>query len=244
MNKIFTLLVGLVCFQFGFLNAQSCSGNITLNTQLAVDTFNCPTGVYEGSITVSGAGITNLNALSGLKIITGSFKVRNTSIVNLPIFNQLDTIGIELEIEQNPNLRSVSFPNLKVVSPSSSSGFLELIDNPLLDQINFPQLIEVGNNFRNSNSVGQSLRIIRTGMRQLNGFPNLKKVSNRLHILQNAQLEQINGFSALDEYAHWFLIEDNPLLTEVKGFQQFKNVGFFNITNNDALIDISGFANL
>lgn len=86
-------------------------GGITFTTQASIDDFaiNYPgCSKIIGSVTISGANITNLNGLENLMSIGGSLSIYgNDALVSLDGLEHLISVGLSLDIVDNPLLSSL-----------------------------------------------------------------------------------------------------------------------------------------
>lgn len=110
-------------------------GNLFLNTQAQVDNFTYKT--ITGALSISGGGITDLSPLSTLEHVSGSVRIRQTSIQNLNGLENLSSYDVSnpqggsLYLGQNDQLIEISGMNTYL----SIGRKLELDRNPLLTNI-------------------------------------------------------------------------------------------------------------
>ncbi|UZR98134.1 PKD domain-containing protein [Chondrinema litorale] len=113
--------------------SPSCSGNVTLANQQEVDKFNCEE--FTGNIYIGGnisSDITNLNSLSGLKVINGSLIISNNpSLTSLSGLSSLNTVTGGISITNNNSLSNLNgFPTnlteLDSISIVSNSSLINL----------------------------------------------------------------------------------------------------------------------
>jgi len=100
-KSIMLLLVAFLAFPS--LQSQVCTGNVFLNTQAAVDAFNCTS--VTGNFTINGADITDLSPLSGLTSISGYLEIYGCSILtNVDGLSTVSSVGSSLIIVSNSQL--------------------------------------------------------------------------------------------------------------------------------------------
>jgi hypothetical protein len=93
MSKILTFLFAITSSLFfaQAVNAKIIYGDVVLNTQAQVDAFNAT--VVDGTITITGSSITNLNGLSELTKCQGLIVFNNpalTSIIGLASLEEVE----------------------------------------------------------------------------------------------------------------------------------------------------------
>ncbi|MCF8249352.1 MAG: choice-of-anchor D domain-containing protein, partial [Saprospiraceae bacterium] len=93
-----------------FASAQTCGGDFTFYTQDDLDYFGFHSGcsIIDGSLTIYGSDITNLNSLSGLTTVNGNFYIAEMDITNLNGLSGLTTVGGVLIIGGNTSLTSLT----------------------------------------------------------------------------------------------------------------------------------------
>jgi len=199
----FLLAILAIFSSIYFVNAQ----NITISSQEGVDTFNFTEVV---NLTISGADITNLQTLSGLREVSGNLLIINNS---------------NLERIQLPNLNISGFENL-----TSVANFLTIEGNDILESISgFSSLRTTGRDIRiqNNNQLAQItgfgelsnigvdfLLINLTDLATLTNFPSLTTIGRTLRIGRNTNLERFE-FIDLSTVSGNIEITDNGDLTSV-----------------------------
>ncbi|HFA48868.1 MAG TPA: T9SS type A sorting domain-containing protein, partial [Bacteroidetes bacterium] len=83
------------------------TGNVAFYTQAQVDAWLACYSVIDGSLTIAGAGITNLTALAGLEEVTGNVTIQFTGLTNMAGLGGLTTVGGTLTIYFNSSLTSL-----------------------------------------------------------------------------------------------------------------------------------------
>jgi len=129
--------------------ATNCSQEtITLNTQAQVDSFQNDFGdggtcdTVTGSLVISGADISNLDALSDLTAVGQDLDIQeNDVLVNIDSLSKLTGLGNDLFIGSNGLLTHIGLSNLVSVSAD-----VRILGNPLLTDLDeLGNLISVGN---------------------------------------------------------------------------------------------------
>jgi hypothetical protein len=204
--------------------AQVCQGDFVLSSQAEVDAFNCEE--VTGSLTISGNDITNLNALSKLKMVGGHLMlVGNGSLSNVDGLSALTQVGVDAS-GFNPSA-SITISDNPVLKNLDGFSSLTIMRGPIIISGN-PQLETV------------------------NGFSLITRTSFELRISNNSQLKSIDGFKSLGFIGSFFgatlVIENNASLLNVDGLSAFQGVGgkfaSVKITNNGSLSNINGLKSL
>ncbi len=234
MKKLILLLTLLIPV---FLIAQPClPEGYTFNGQSEIDIFqvdfpNCTE--IEGSVTIRGADITNLNGLNVLTSIGGSLSIyENHMMSNLNGLDNLTAVGGYLLISNNNTLASLSgLGNL-----SSVNGFCNITNNALLTDLT---------GLDNLNQIG-SLEISNNPeLNSLNGLGNLVKIEGIVSVTDNAVLSDFSGLNKLDSIGSTFYITGNDKMTNLAGLNNLRTIGGdVDIPLNAALINFSGLDNL
>jgi hypothetical protein len=109
------------------LRAQACTGDMHLTTQPEVDAFACTS--LEGSLTITGDDITNLDGLASLESVGGDLSIRrNASLTNVDGLASLTSVKWVLLISENTALTSVD----GLASLTSVKGALHIRGNAAL----------------------------------------------------------------------------------------------------------------
>ena len=218
------------------LQASTCIPTgitVTLTRQSEVDSFpiNYPgCDVVEGSLTISGDDIVNLNGLIGIKKVIYQLEIKNNpSLVNFNGLNTLKSAEILYVSNNNSLLNFLGLDNLEKVT----SRFY-VNSNDLL--INFNGLNKLDYVYNFSIRVNNSLT-------NLIGLTNLKKIASSFYIVSNASLIDFTGISSLNE-VYALNIHDNPSIINLNGFQTLSKLDNFYIVSNASLLNFFGFDNI
>lgn len=240
--KLLILFVVLTSFN-GF--SQCGNGTLILSSQQAVDDFptNYPGCVqFSGSISIIGADITDLTALSQLSSITGNLHIlQNSSLTNLQGLHNLATIGVisgGLLIKDNPLLNDISgLSNL-----SNIGQYLEIDNNDALENLD-------GFNSLTSITHGYLAILKNDSLQEINGLQNLTSVgvsgnAQGVLIVGNPLLENLNGLSSLASIKGGLIIRNNTALSDVSGISITSLItsseNRFILESNSTLQNLSG----
>lgn len=181
------LITSIALFLFvGTGGAFAClPGGITFTTQAQIDNFttNYPGCTHiEGNVTISGAGITNLNGLNGITTIDGYLWVNNCpALTTVDGMNALTTVQW-VGFSSNAALTSVSGFNGVTYLPNGV-GF----NNVLTSISGFNGLTSTGGN------------VVIYGGVSITGFSALTSIDDGYLVLHGGNLTDISGFSALTQ---------------------------------------------
>ncbi len=204
MKKVIVLFFAL--FAMNNANTQGClPSGITFNSQIEIDNFqaNFPgCTVIEGSASIGGADIVNLQGLNVLTKVAGTLSIgSNAQLTNLGGLESIDTVGNSLIISGNSSLESLG----GLESLSYVGGDLKIGSNPSLTSI-----LAGGQLGR----VAVELMIANNEqLTSLSGFESLQSVG-ALTIMGNQQLASLSGIDNADGPAMaWVTIMSNPNLS-------------------------------
>ncbi|MCB9081807.1 MAG: T9SS type A sorting domain-containing protein [Lewinellaceae bacterium] len=235
--KVNVFGIVLVISLWGSLHGHAqCSGDLILFSQADVDNFetnypSCPQ--FSGSITVLGAGITNLNGLSGLtKVGSLNFLFAN-GLTSLAGLNNLDTIVGALSLFNNGGLTSLGgLEDLDYIG-----GSLSILGNTSLSSLSGLSGLNtvVGTIGVNDNDL----------LSDLSGLGSLSTVLGGLTIRGNAGMTSLSGLNSLTTLAGTLSIDDCASLTSLAGLGGVTMInGSVAIQNNAALSSLSGLGGL
>jgi hypothetical protein len=251
----------LFMFTFSKLNAQVLNGDITLSTQAQVDAFNFTQ--VNGTITISGADITNLNGLSELTKSQNLLIVNNPALTSVIGLASLEEVDHNLTIRHNSALTNITgFSSLTTVG-SLNVDALTIDDNDNLLNVDglfnltFATKFIISGNAKLPNLDGLSALtsvehffIISSNplLTSLTGLSHLSSISSEagnLTINNNDALTNVNGLSGLT-YAAGLLISNNAALTNLDGLSHLEDIkyGGIDIENNPALTSIDGLGHV
>ena len=212
-----------------FSQAQNCPAtDYVLNSQADVDAFPAGCDHILGSLTISGADITDLSPLSNIATIEDDL-----IIIGNPMLTSLDDIsGISdirfFYIENNPMLTAIGgFNSLTTL------GRLQIENNAGLVSVNgFISLTAVTDRFRIRNNAS---------LTSFDGLSNLN-AAGRTVITNNAGLTNLDGLLSLSQITFGFFnIGSNTNLTNLDGLAALTSVnGSFTVQGNASLTDCCG----
>ena len=210
-------------------DACSCTGDLILETQAAVDAFaGCTT--YTGSISIKGGAITNIDKLSSLETIKGDLFIGSTGIKTLRPLSNLSTLTGRLTIGANNQLRAIDG-----LEKLTSTGGLAIAENQLLTDLgNLENLVKITTggmtifesdalttiNLPNLTFIGGDVFISKlSSITDLSSFSKLHSITGQLTIVNNANLVAIKGFRGLftlnvNKNFGGLVIQDHPKLTD------------------------------
>lgn len=238
---IVTFQLGLFMFSFSKLNGQILNGDIPLSTQAQVDAFNFTQ--VNGTITITGTDITNLNGLSELT------KTQNLVIFNNPALTNIIGLANLTAVDHNLTIRSNSA--LTNITGFSSLTTVGTLNGDELRIENNGNLLNVDGLF----SLNYATKIVIVGnskLTNLNGLSALTFVEHSLILSNNPLLTSLAGLSHLTSISSLssnlasdnLIIDNNDALTNVDGLSGVVYVGGLGIRNNAALTNLDGLSNL
>jgi hypothetical protein len=217
-------------------NAEECgSCNATCTGAGTGVSCDDDQGIFDNSIRIDD--VSDLDRLVGYTEVTGRIEIIGSGITNLEGLNDITTIGLDLIIEDCPDLTDISaLSNLTTIGED-----LFLLRNHALTSLT---------GLENLESVGEYLTIQRHDtLETLAALSNLTELGQRNNLLENGagimfnmaltDLQGLGGIEALDS----MVIEGNEALTSLNGLA-LTTLGYINIKNNDALTDITAFSPL
>ena len=215
-------------FSFG----QVCAGPITLSSQAEVDAFGPCTSI-TGSLTISGADITDLSPLSGLTSVGGDLRVRNNdALTNVDGLSGITSIGQDLEVFNNAALSNVDGLN----GITSVGAWLTIQKNDMLTNVD---------GLNGITSIEGWLIVQNNGMlTNVDGLSGITSVGGGLGVYINAALSNVDGLSGITSVGGFLEVEENAL-TNVDGLSGITSVGQdLRVRNNDALTNVDGLSGI
>lgn len=254
----FKLLLLTLFVNFSYLKAQNCTTDYVLSSQQSIDDFPQILDCAIGNLKISGADITNLDGLSGIKEINGYLDIsinplltnvnglsgltkvssyieisNNKSLVSLSGLKSLTTAGSSIKLANNAALTSISALN----KLATIKGFLEISKNDLLPNLN------------GLNALTQVFGYVEIAqnpmLTSLSGLDSLLLVGGNLRIAENNVLNSFSSLNALININGFLDISNNPVLKSLNGLSRLSKVlGYININNNPLLGNLSGLDSL
>jgi hypothetical protein len=212
----------------GPVQAQVCSGDVTLSSQADVNAFDCTE--VTGNLTVEGDDINDLSPISSLNSVSGFLDIfLNPTLTSLGGLENLTSVG-GLSVANNELLESLSgLENL-----ASVDGFLVVGFNPELTSLAALESVT---------SVGDVLFISdNSELESLVGLENITSIAGRLDITGNPMLVSLAGLESLTYIGEGVsIIQFNSSLESVTGLGNLITVaGELRITNNEVLESLNG----
>lgn len=242
-KTVAVLLLAAMGFLFvtpSVIAADCSSPDITLTSQVEVDAFQSTYGgggvcdTVTNSLTISGADIGNLDALSNLEHVGQDLQISfNPGLSNIDGLINLTTVGRNFENWDNASLADVDgLANLATII-----GDFETWQNSSLT--NFDGLASL-------TTIGGDLYIVNNdSLLEIDGLMGLSSVGERLYIQGNPLLQNLAGLSQLTSIAGSWYIYNNASLTTLASLLNLTTVGgFLHIENNNALVDLNGLENV
>ncbi|MCB0840284.1 MAG: hypothetical protein KDD99_26630, partial [Bacteroidetes bacterium] len=252
---IFTSLIYALFFLPQILIAQMHIGSLSLVTQAQVDAFSYTE--VTGNLSIFGADIADVTALSSLKIVGGDLYIgHNPLLTNLDGLRNLESVGGKILIEINPLLTSScglyklfasGFSNqYTAISNGLTVGPVQILTaGPCHCMTSFVLTSQAEVDAFDCPFISGNLTIEGPDIANLDALSGFSKVGGRFFLKNNPLLLNVNGLSGLHHVGNWFLIRDNPLLANLSGLSSLDSVsGIFQLDNNDALLNLDGLSNL
>lgn len=183
-------------------HAQVFNGDLVLTTQAQVDFM----------------ALTNYTSISGRLTIVGT-TITGSDITNLDGLNKITSVGLTLDIFNNPLLVSIT---------------------------GLSALTSVGSN-ANVPADGQMSIVDNDALTDLAGLSNLRTIQGPLYIYDNAGLTNINALSGLVNFGYFLQISGNALLANINGLTNSLVSGIMDgisIFNNPSLANLDGIQNV
>lgn len=234
-----TLTLSLLLFIYSYpisLYAQECIGSYTLTSQTEIDVFNCTS--VTGNLYIEETvyrNITNLNGLSKLTSVGGSFRIwGNDALTNVDGLAALTSVGRDFFIKLNSALTNVD--GLAALT-SFGGDIFSISNNDALTNVDGLAALT---------SLGGSLFItLNDALINVDGLAAIASVGGRLDIWGNPALTNVDGLANLTSVGELLNIGSNPALTNVDGLANLTSIGrSLLIQNNDALTNVDGLAAL
>lgn len=238
-------------------SAQVWNGNLTLNTQSAVDAFNFTE--VNGTLTISGFGITNLYGLSELTSCKSLIILSNPSLTNILGLASLEQIDDNFTISNNALLTNL----VGLSSLESVTDFFTISNNPqlanldgLLSFTDIPSLsgrLTIQNNIglTNVNGLSSVTRLAgltiknNPALTNVNGLLNLTRIGfSGLVIDNNDALVNLDGFANCGGTSGDLIINNNLLLLNVDGLHHFLGLSDIDAQHHLEIIHNSSLTNL
>jgi len=238
MKTIYCFVFCMLALTCGTMGQYACLfEGITFTRQGQIDSFqiNYPGCTrVQGSISIMGNDIYNLEGLNVVTFIGGELWIFNNENLNdFTGLNALNYIGSDLSILQNDNLTSLNGLNNLI----SVGGDLEILNNDILSTLTGPNVLTY---------VGGDLSISQNNnLTSMEGMFSLQSGGGAIEISNNDALNTLTGLSGLKTTSNDFAIRENPLLTDLTGLPVLKSVGgTFEINGNSSMVSLSGMSTL
>jgi hypothetical protein len=187
------------------------------------------------------SGLYSLSSLNGYLAIIGNSNIHNlsglTSLTSLSALLIQDSTITDLSAINGITLNNNPGPDSW--GAGGITGFA-MINNTATTIPSFP----------NATRFASLVVTDNPGLTTMSGFTGLSKIDLKLNILRNNNMQHLNNFNALTEVGNsafninsiYIDISNNNGLLDITGFQGLKNIyGLLNIQFNNSLTSISGF---
>ncbi len=215
-----------------FSTPTAILNNVILTTQAEVDAF-VPGTVFEGTISISGSDIQNLNTFANLAELKGNLIIEDAT--NL---NDISGLSSLKKVSETFYLRSLD--QINSLSPlanlASVGGSFEIALNPNLQNLTgLEQLRHAGDLILRSNN----------SLQNINGLISLRNIAQQLVIDNNRLLENIDGLSQLEQIGLDLFISNNASLENLEGLKFLESIANnLSITDNPRLGNCCGIYDL
>ncbi|KAA6441159.1 T9SS type A sorting domain-containing protein [Dyadobacter flavalbus] len=254
----FKLLLFTLFVNCSYLKAQNCSTDYVLTSQQSIDDFPKTPDCAIGNLKISGADITNLDGLSGIKEINGYLDISiNPLLTNVNGLSGLTKVSGYIEISNNKSL--VSLAGLESLAIAGNS--IKLANNAALKSISalsklttIKSSLEISKNdvLPNLNGFGALAQVFgyveisqNPLLTSLSGLESLQMVGGNLRIAENNVLKSFSSLDSLTNINGFLEISNNAVLKNMQGLSRLSKVlGYININNNPLLVDLSGLESL
>ena len=234
MKKLAVTII--IIFIQVILFGQCPPGDLMFTSQSQINDFgasypNCHE--FDGSIIISGSGITNLNGLSGLTSIAGDLSFLYVSgLTNMLGLQNLSYIGGSLTILEAYTLNNLMGLN----SLATIGGELGIYNNVTLKRVNALDSLTFVNSIAINNNAT---------LNSIPGMNKLETVGGNFVISDNPLMEDISGLYSLTEVGGGFYFQDSEAITSLSGLDNLSAVGGnLEIRFNSQLNDLSALQNL
>ncbi|MBO9616398.1 MAG: T9SS type A sorting domain-containing protein [Dyadobacter sp.] len=231
----FLLLAVLALSAAWSANAQRCTITLNLTSQHSIDTLSPATKSCEiQGITVSGAGIINLEGLSGIDTINGPLYIyQNPSLLSLDGLSGLKNVVGEIDINNNPLIT-----NLNGLSDLTTVGYnVRVVDNKALTTVSALSKLTLIPGFL---SIGRNENLL-----NLTGLENIVEIQGAVALGAIPLVTNFDPLSALTRIGGFLYIGQNAGLTSVTGLRNLRVVNdYINFELNSVLTTLAGLDSL
>lgn len=213
------------------LLSQCPEGNITFNSQNAIDNFtaefpNCTE--INGNLFIQSDNpeipILNLSGLRNITQIKGSLSIMGTRVNHLSGLDNLHTIEGTFHLSGNAQLASL----LGLEKLTTIGEDFSLFQNSRLETVgSLASLSQVGRDF---------VIFEQAALMHLNGLQNLLSVGGEVAVVDNFSLSDIDSLEGLLNIGGGITLDGNSSLETLNGFGNLESIGgSLEIVNNSSL---------
>lgn len=236
-------------------------GNISLNTQFAVDSFgaNGYTKI-DGSIVIGNINnmdsITNLDALQTIIAITGDLSISyNNQLTSLFGLQSLKRVENDLTVFLNSQLEDLTgMLNLEVIG----NNFNFRLNNAATSLDGLQNVTTVNDLIINDNqnllsleglngitqTTGNLVHDNNTSLQNVNALSNLISVGGNLEVRDNSSLSDFSGFDAIQHIENRLTFSIHAFSGTLNTFNSLETVGIQLYLSGNNITEIAGFDSL
>jgi hypothetical protein len=226
-----TLPPGIGCT----VNSDCNDGNLCTGVETCHEGF-CRAGaavncellgqVLQGDVVISNG--LDIKALEEIELITGDVLIDGTLLSSLAGLEALKTIGGNLTITNNTNLKKLSgsaLSNLEIVG-----GSITVDNNAALTSVDLPSLVSAG-----------AINItFNPALLEITGYANLALVEDHIKIEGNAGLTTLSGFGSLERIGGQGSCAEGCYLPGEGGLDLIEQMGLSEMTAFESLSTVEG----
>lgn len=266
MKKIYLCLI-LTLPAFAFAQSPCDQTQITLSSQVDVDSFPWHHCSQVCSLTITGNDITNLDSLYVVESVGRLVITFNPVLTDISGLSNLASIqnscgATGMEISNNnllPDLNGLSSLE-KIVGPVAITGNTMLNDLSGLSSLSDIDALTIGSNATLDNLNGlDGLSVIdghliiqsNPALTNTNGLSHVTRVNGSLFIGSNDALVNLNGLANVTTVQYQLSINNNADLTSLQALSNINHIGQFTasgssleVLNNEALTSLDGLQGL
>ncbi|WP_300465275.1 hypothetical protein [Desulfobacula sp.] len=208
-------------------------GRAIITTMAELESFAGYQGI-AGSIEISGKDITSLETLSSLKW-TSRIKISDCdSLVSLAGLSSLEYVSDFIQVINNPQLQDFSLPALKSIGSNCWIG-----RNAALASVNMPKLKQAGKNRTDNFEICDNPKLEYIG-----NLNSLETLSGSLLIKNNSLLRNLEGLNGLISIGNSLGISYLENLVSLQGITSLERAGSLSINNCNGLPTLGGLSTL
>lgn len=232
------------------------TGDLTFNSQAALDTFQIECDTIFGDLNITGDDIINLSRLENIKVIKGTLSIESTMMLsdltglnnitriegslilnnvplvsNLDVFNSLEVIEGQLALVGTPNMEQINgLSNLRTLNSIAIVGAASLADLRGLEGIT---------------RLSDGIQIDASSLSSFEGLNNLVSIGRAFSMNGGGNITNFDALSNLQEVGGAIMLLGFNALTNIDGLSQITTVnGDLVLSGIPVLENIDGLTNL